>query len=49
VQELWLIDWSVEGPRQGSGAFASHYLAVTAPIELAQYKEWMKLLNLHMS
>lgn len=49
AQELWLIDWSVEGPGQGTGAFASHYLAVTAPIELAQYKVWMKRLNLRVS
>jgi beta-mannosidase len=39
--ELWLLDWSVEG----AGAHGSHYLAVTAPIKLAQYKEWMKELG----
>jgi len=36
--EIWLLDWSVEG----AGSFASHYLAVTAPVLLAQYTEWMK-------
>lgn len=48
-QELWLVDWSVEGPGQGMGSYASHYLAVTAPIELAQYKEWLKFLDLRMA
>jgi beta-mannosidase len=42
--ELWLLDWTVEG----AGTHGSHYLAVTAPIKLAQYKEWMKELGASM-
>jgi len=36
--EIWLLDWSVEG----AGSFASHYLAVSVPVLLAQYTDLMK-------
>jgi beta-mannosidase len=43
--EIWLLDWSVEG----AGSFASHYLAVSGPVVLAQYKDLMKSTGLLQS
>ena len=39
---MWQMNWSVE--KQNS--YASHYLAASSPISLAQYKEWMAPLGL---
>jgi len=35
--EMWQMNWSVEE----ENPYASHYLAASGTISLAQYKEWM--------
>jgi len=40
--EMWQMAWSVEE----QNPYASHYLAASGPISLAQYKEWMASLGL---
>jgi TorA maturation chaperone TorD len=39
---MWQMAWSVEE----QNPYASHYLAASGPISLAQYKEWMASLGL---
>jgi beta-mannosidase len=40
--EMWHLDWSTDQ----TGPFASHYLAASGPINLDQYKEWMKQIEI---
>ena len=40
--EMWQLEWSTDR----TASFASHYLAVSGPVNFAQYKEWMKALRL---
>jgi len=42
--EMWQMDWFVEE----QSPYASHYLAATGPVSLAQYKEWMAPLGLSL-
>lgn len=37
--EIWRLRWSVEG----HGDFASHYLAISEPVDFEQYKKWRSL------
>jgi hypothetical protein len=40
--EMWQLNWSTDS----NSSWTSHYLAVSGPINLRQYKEWMKLIGL---
>jgi beta-mannosidase len=40
--EMWRLGWSIDR----TASFASHYLAVSGPANLTQYKEWMKGLDI---
>jgi beta-mannosidase len=40
--EMWQLNWSTDS----NSSWTSHYLAVSGPINLRQYKEWMKLIEL---
>jgi len=43
--EMWQLEWSTDQ----TAPLASHYLAVSGPVNFAQYKEWMPALQLGSS